>query len=82
MNHELKFRMGDKVKVVKSRFTDPGHGMSIGTTAVIVGIELESREGPYACDHQEYKVRVDDAAGAIRQAEHRWVAEDEIEGVV
>lgn len=69
MSHNLKYSVGDRVKVIADKYSDDvSHGAVIGDVYTIAYAVKESREGEDACNYQEYKL---DCAG--------WVCEDEIE---
>lgn len=69
MDHELKFKSGDKVRVVADKFRT-SHGAKIGGVYIIETVVKESREGLFESDYQEYSLK---GSG--------WVCEDEIEAV-
>ena len=67
MGHVLKYKVGDKVRIVKDQFEFP-HGMEIGSIFNVERVSPESRTGEKARNYQEYKL---DSG--------MWVAETEIE---
>ena len=68
MSHKLKFKPGDRVKVIADKYAPMSHGAEIGKTYRIEDAVKESRKGPAPCNFQEYLLQ---GAG--------WVCEDEIE---
>lgn len=68
MGHILKYRAGEKVKIVGDQFES--HGEDIGTECTIVKTEIESRKLDIPEDHQEYFLDCD-----------AWVTESDIEAI-
>ena len=50
--HELKFKVGDDVRVVKN--THGTHDIPIGEVRTVIEVERESREGSAPANYQEY----------------------------
>jgi len=71
MSHKLKFKKGDKVRVIKDIYKyDCSHSLTIGEVYTINHTEKESREGGLARNHQEYLIGDTDGSS--------WVTESEV----
>jgi len=72
--HELKFKVGDRVRVIANEFESTcDHGLEIGGEYEIFRVQKESREGHHAASYQEYCVR------SRPDSDGSWVTETEIE---
>lgn len=72
MSHKLKFKVGDRVRLVGMRF--PHHTLSravIGNEYVIDGCEKETRTGDEPKDWQEYRLAT--------PSDGWWVCEEDLE---
>ena len=66
MAHVLKYKVGEKVKIIGDQFCS--HGEDIGTESIIEAVEPESRKHHIPRNHQEYFL----SCGS-------WVTESDIE---
>lgn len=70
---ELKFKVGDKVIIIKDKLVgDVNHNIPIGTITTIDRVDTHDDETPY-------KLRTDFLPPHTTAYQYGWVAEDEIE---
>lgn len=75
MSHELKFKVGDTVRVIADKFADDpygpdSHNTPIGCSIKIIQVSKATRKGPLPRDYQEYQ-----------STTGYWFAEDELKAV-